>query len=161
MVKIDGKEVRGWIPKSEEEDRSFKNLLSARMGLGSGWMMNTKEGLEALQVRLEAAGEVMGTTTATRNKNKFKILDDIRKMATEAAKFRIPIWEKHEKLDGNLVSVRMQCPTGKIVQRLVVKKLWIAGRAGEDRRVDGGCEGPLRKMLRRRRWDFGRAGRKD
>ena len=93
VVKIDGKEVRGWIPKSEEEDRSFKNLLSARMGLGSGWMMDTKGGLEALQVRLEAAGEVMGTTTATRNKNKFKILDDIRKMATEAAKCRNPIQE--------------------------------------------------------------------
>ena len=30
-----------------------------------------------------------------------------------------------------------------------MKKLWVAGRAGEDRRVDGGGEGPLRKLLRR------------
>ena len=48
-------------------------------------------------MRLEAAVEVMGTTTATRNNNKFKIPDDIRKMATEAAKCMNLIQEKHEK----------------------------------------------------------------
>ena len=43
------------------------------------------------------------------------------------------------------------------MQRPVVKKLWVAGRASEERRVDERCEGPLRKMLRRQRRDFGGA----
>ena len=42
-------------------------------------------GLEVLQARLEGAvAEVKATTTATRNRNNFKILDEIREMAAAA-----------------------------------------------------------------------------
>ena len=48
-------------------------------------------GLEALQARLEeSAAEVKATTTATRNKNKFKVSRRDQKMATEAAKCKNP-----------------------------------------------------------------------
>ena len=56
-------------------------------------------------MRLEGA-EVKATTTATRNKNKFKIPDEIRKMATEAVKCENPIqwkkfWKNTESPKGN------------------------------------------------------------
>ena len=50
-----------------------------------------KRELEALQERLEvAAAAVKATTTATRNKNKFMIPDEIREMAA-AAQYRDPL----------------------------------------------------------------------
>ena len=86
-------------------------------------------------------------------RNMFKILDEIRKTATETEKCRNPIQTEGpwKKLDGKLM------PEWEIVLRPVVKKLWVAGRASEERRVDERCEGPLRKMLRRQRRDFGGA----
>ena len=53
-------------------------------------------------------------------------------------------------------------PRNKIVQRFVVKKLWVAGRASEDREQwSKEVKGPLRKMLRRRRRDTRGAGGED
>ena len=49
-----------------------------------------KRELEALQERLEVAAAVKATTTATRNKNKFMIPDEIREMAA-AAQYRDPL----------------------------------------------------------------------
>ena len=55
------------------------------MGLGDEFGDGQEEGLDALQARLEeAAAEVKGT----RHKNKFKIPDEVRMMATAAAKCR-------------------------------------------------------------------------
>ena len=53
------------------------------------------DGLAALQERLEeAAAAVIATTTALRNKNKFTVPDEIREMASEAAKCRDPVKRK-------------------------------------------------------------------
>ena len=51
----------------------------------------------SLQGRLEAAA-VNATTMASRNKNQFKVLDEIREMA-EAAKCRNPVLRK-DLLEG-------------------------------------------------------------
>ena len=72
-------------------------------------MNDAQEGhLQALQARLEeAAAEVKATMMATRNMNKFKIPDEIRKMATETAKSRIlsrrESFGKHGKTEGNVM----------------------------------------------------------
>ena len=49
---------------------------------------NGNEGLVVLQERLEEAAAVKATTTATKNKKKFMILDEIREMTALAAKCR-------------------------------------------------------------------------
>ena len=84
-------------------------------------------GLEALQARLEeAAAKVKATVTATSVKNKFKVPDEIRKMATEAAKCRNPAQRKLRKKGGEArkkFDARAGAlPRSKIVQRLVVEK---------------------------------------
>ena len=62
----------GWIPKSEDEKQKFSR----------GWVDDGQEGCsEVLHERLEGTAAVKATTTATRNKNTFKISDQIRKMA--------------------------------------------------------------------------------
>ena len=55
--------------------------------------------VDSLQERLEAAAAVKATTTATRNKNKFQVPAVIRKMATEAAKCRNPIFGKELRVN--------------------------------------------------------------
>ena len=68
------------------------------LGLATGWEEGEgREGLISLQERLEEAeaeAAVKATTMATRNKNKFKIPAEIRKLATEAARGRNPILRK-------------------------------------------------------------------
>ena len=51
-------------------------------------------GLEFLQETLKEAAVVKATTTATTNKNKYKISMEIRRMATAGAKCRNPALEK-------------------------------------------------------------------
>ena len=74
---------KGWagrIPKSENARREFCPWGSR------GWVDDEREGeLASLQERLEeAAATVKAMTMATSNKNKFTILAQIRKLATEA-----------------------------------------------------------------------------
>ena len=83
------------------------------------------------------AAAVKATTTATGSENKFKIRDEIRQMATEAAKCGNPVlWKdlrkKARQVLGEFDARVGALPRGKIVQRPVVKKLWRAGRAIED-----------------------------
>ena len=102
-------------------------------------MHDSQEGcLEALQARLEeAAAEVKATTTATRNKNKLKVSDEIKTMQN----CRNPLLKSRTEFDDRVGAP----PRGNIVRRPVVKKLWINGRACEDREewmveVGGHCE---------------------
>ena len=78
-------------------------------------------GLESLQARLEkAVTSVKATSTAVRDKSKFKILDDLREMA--AANYR----DLMSQGLGLSLWVTM-------VRRPTEKQLWINGRVSEDR----------------------------
>ena len=91
---MDGKELKvkkakkgwaGWIPQTENDRQKFQELVHCPAG-SCEWMNDCGEGgLEVSQARLEgAAAEVKATTTANRNKNKFKIPNEIREMAAAA-----------------------------------------------------------------------------
>ena len=102
VVKIDGKELRvkkgkkgwaGWIPKSEGEKLKFQELVLCPNG-SRDWINDGGQGaLETQQARLEGAA-VKATATASRNKNKFKIPDEIREMAAAAQCRRDPLKKK-------------------------------------------------------------------
>ena len=86
---------------------------------------------------------VEATTTASRNRNKLFVPDDIRGLATEAAKCRDPARRKllrksARKARREFEASRAVLPRGTVIHRLVVTKLWINGRASEDR--DGWTE---------------------
>ena len=72
-----------------------------------------------------------------RDKNKFKILAEIRRMITEAARCKIIILRKNlgepGKPDDNLMPGWVRVPMAQIVQRPFVKELWVAVRSSEDR----------------------------
>ena len=97
------------------------------------------DGPVALQERLEdAAAAVKATTTAMRKQNKFTVRDEIGEMAAEAAKFTNPMRRKSlrkaaRKARREFDAGRAVLPGGKVVRRPVVTKLWINGRASEDR----------------------------
>ena len=84
--------------KSEDEKRKFQEFVLCP-NWSRDWVGGGQEGgLEALQAKLEdAAAKVKATTTATSNKNKFKVPDEIRKMATETATCRNPAQRKLRK----------------------------------------------------------------
>ena len=75
-----------------------------------------------------------------------------------------PYVEESAQEDSQESQTRIRCVVGafprrKTVQRPVVKKFWVAGRAREDtEEMDGGAEGALREMLRRKGRDLGGAG---
>ena len=104
-------------------------------GVGDG----QEGGLEALQARLEeAATNVKANTRATKNKNKLKVPDETRVMATAAAKcrnlfLRKELRKKARKARREFDARVSALPTGNIVRRPHVKKLQVDGRASEDR----------------------------
>ena len=70
------------------------------------------EGLVAFQARLEEeAAAVKATTTATENKNKFMIPDEIREVAAAAAKCRDPVRRCCENTPAKLAERSM--PAGE------------------------------------------------
>ena len=148
VVKIDEKEMRekrekkgwaGWTPVSEDEERKFKELYLCFDGSRSWCDDDTVTGLEALQARVEgAAVEIKATTLASRNKNKFMVPEEIREMASLAAKCRDParrkvLRKKAQKARGEFDARMGALPRGKVVKKPVVMKLWVNGRATEDR----------------------------
>ena len=92
-----------------------------------------------MQARLEGAVVVVkATTMASRNKNKFMVPDDIREMAGLAAKCRDPakrrvLRKKAQKARRELDARMGALPRGTVVKKPVVTKLWVNGRATEDR----------------------------
>ena len=121
-----------------------------------------------LQARLEeAAAEVDARTTATSNTNKFKVPDEIRTMAAANSRnlflrkdLRKNAQEAKREFDTRVGGPfpREDCAetsceeTGEEMQRTCL--------CGQ-RRLDGGGEGPLRKMLRRKRRDVRGASGED
>ena len=93
----------GWIPRSEAEKNKFQELVLYPGGDRTETCEDESDGLAALQGRLEeAAAAVKAATTASRNRNKFSVPDDIRVMAAEAAKYRDPVRRKLlRKIHGN------------------------------------------------------------
>ena len=86
----------------------------------------------------ETAAQVKATTTASRNNKKYKLPDEIRKMSALAAQCRDPVRKKvlrklahkaRREFDARVGAL----PRGKIVTKPVVTKLWVNGRATEDR----------------------------
>ena len=82
--------------------------------------------------------EVKATTLASRNKNKFMVPDEIRELASVAAQCRDPV--KRRVLRRKAQKARREfdarvgaLPRGKVVKKPVVTKLWVNGRANEDR----------------------------
>ena len=90
-------------------------------------------------MRLEdAATAVKAPTTAMVNKNKFTVPDEIRETAAVAAKCRDPVRRTSlrkvaRKSRREFDAGRAVLPGGNVVHRPVVTKLWINGRASEDR----------------------------
>ena len=97
------------------------------------------DGLEALQSRLQqAVGQVKATTMVSRNRKKFAVPDEIREMAALAARCRDPVRrnvsrKKAQKARREFEAKVGALPRGKIIRRPMVTKLWVNGRATEDR----------------------------
>ena len=86
----------GWVSRSDEETLKFKTWASCPGGSRAWVDCRQDRRLVSLQGRLEAAAV---NATASRNKNKFKVLDEIREMA-EAAKCRNPVSRKDLRKEG-------------------------------------------------------------
>ena len=83
--------------------------------------------------------EIKDTTMTSRNKNKFMVPEEIRELASLAAKCRDParrrVLRKKAQIAGGEFDARMGAlPWGKVVKKPVVTKLWVNGRATENRR---------------------------
>ena len=121
------------------EEKKFKGLSLCPDGWRSWIGDENEDGLEALQSRLEVSvAQTKATTTASRNNQKFMVPDEIREMSALAAQCRDPVRRKvlrkkarkaRREFDARVGAL----PRGKTVKRPVVKKLWINGRASEDR----------------------------
>ena len=124
----------GWTPVSADEERKFKELCLCPEGSRSWCDANEVSGLEALQARLEGvAVEVKSTALTFRNKNKFMVPEEIRELASVAAQCRdlVKRGRRYRKRAEN--SMPEWGPRGKVVKKPVVTKLWVNGRATEDR----------------------------
>ena len=138
-IKRGKKSWAGWTPVSDVEEKKFQELSLCPDGTRS-WIDDvTESGLVALQSRPEGTvAQVKATTTASRNNKKFKVPGEIRKMSTLAAQCRDPVRRKvlrklaqkaRREFDARVGAL----PRGKIINNPVVTKLWVNGRATEDR----------------------------
>ena len=117
---------QGGLLRLRRRGRSSRGKCYVLRILGPGFAMDRK-GRDTLQERLEeAAVTVKATRTATRNKNKFNIPVEIRKMATGAAKCRNLVLRKElrkkarkarREFDGRVGAL----PRGKTIQSPVVQ----------------------------------------
>ena len=98
-----------------------------------------EDGLALLHDRLVAAvAEIKATTTSTRSGNKFCVPEEISQMASDAAKSRNPVRRRHlrkiaQKARREFEAGKAVLPRGNVINRPVVTKLWVNGRANEDR----------------------------
>ena len=96
------------------------------------------EGLVLLHDRLvKAAAEIKATTTSSRNQKKFCVPEEIRQMASNAAKCRDPVRRRHLrkialKSRREFEAEKAVLPRGKVINRPVITNLWVNGRASED-----------------------------
>ena len=100
------------------------------------WETEDGEGLILQHDRLvKAAAEIKATTTSSRNK-KF-VPEEIRQMASNAVKCMDPVRRRHlrkiaQKARRDFEAGKAVLPRGKVINRPVVTKLWVNGRASED-----------------------------
>ena len=93
-----------------------------------------EEGLVLLHDRLVGvAAEIEVSTTSSRNRNHCCVLEEIRQMASDAAKSGDPVKRRHlrkiaRKARREFEAGRAVLPRGK-----VITKLWVNRRASEDR----------------------------
>ena len=129
----------GWIPRSEVEKSKFQELVLCPSEGRAEIREEEHDGLAVLQDRLEkAAAAIKATTTALQNENKFAVPDEIREMGGEAAKCRDLVRRKLLRKSARKARRVFEAgtavlPGGKVIHRPVVTKLWINGRASEDR----------------------------
>ena len=86
---------------------------------------------------MAAVAEIKATTTSSRNKNKFCVPEEIR-TASDASKSRDPVRRRHlrkiaQKARREFEAGKAVLPRGMVINRPVVTKLWVNGRASEDR----------------------------
>ena len=116
-------------------------VLCPRSDHGEGDPRETEEGsgtaLSTLQAG-RAAAEIRATTTSSRNRNKFCVPEEVRQMASDAVKSRDAVRIRFlrkiaRKARREFEAEKAVLPRGKVINRLVVTKLWVTGRASEDR----------------------------
>ena len=85
-----------------------------------------------------AASEIKATTTSSRNRKKFCVPEEIRRLACDAAKCRDTV--RRRRLRKIAMRARREFEAGKavlrrgkVINRPVVTKFWGNGRASEDR----------------------------
>ena len=161
ITRIEGRELQtkkcvkrwaGWTPVSEAEKAKFQELVVCpRSDHNDAAQRDAEEGegLALPQDRLVgAAAEVRATTTSSRNRNKFCVLEDIRKMASDAATCRNPVKKKH--LRKIVREARREFEAGRAVLPRRKKKqtsgheaLGQRSRQRGQRRVDRRGQSPL------------------
>ena len=136
------KGLAGWAPVSEAEKSEFQELvLRPRSDHDEADPCETDEGdgLILLHDRLlTAAAEIEAITTSSRNRNKFCVPEEIRQMASDAAKCRDSVRRRHLRKIAHKARREFEAgkgvpPRGKVINRPVITKLWVNGRASEDR----------------------------
>ena len=150
-TRIEGRELRtkkgakgwtGWTPKSGVEKVTFQELALCPRSDRDQAVPRGKdddEGLVLPHERLvDAAAAFKATTTASRNRNKFCMPDEIRDISSEAAKCRNPVRKKELRKMARearraFEAGRAVLPREKVIHRPVVTKRSVDGRAREDR----------------------------
>ena len=88
----------GWTPVSEAEKAKFQELVLCPRSDYSETALRGAEDDEGFVLLHDwlvgAAAEVKATTTSTRNRNTFCVPEEIRKMASDAAKCQNPVRKK-------------------------------------------------------------------
>ena len=100
---------------SEEGEKrgGLQELCLCPEGSRSWCDANEVSGLEALQTRLEgAAVDVKASSLASRNKNKFMVLEEIRELTSVAAQCRDPVKREGLEEEGTESVQRIRCQCG-------------------------------------------------
>ena len=100
---------------------------------------------------LGAAAEILATITSSRNRNKFCVPEDIRQMASEAAKSRDPVRGRHLRKIAQKARREFEAVESGVTQREgsrpVVTKLWVNGHASCEGCLVVGCDhGPQEEV---------------
>ena len=148
ITKVEGREFKtkrrvkgwaGWAPVSEAEKAEFQELvLRPRCDRGESDPRDIEEGdgLVLLHDKLVAtAAEIKATKTSSRNRNTFCVLEEIRQMTFDAAKSRDPVRRRHLRKIAQKARREFEAglARGKVINRPVITKVWVNGRACEDR----------------------------
>ena len=144
VVKIDGREMRvrkgkkgwgGWTPVSEDEERKNKELCLCPDGSRSWCDDDAVSGLEALQANGRSCCGDQDYYVSIQEQQQ---VHGAREMASLPAKCRDParkkvLRKKAQKARRDFDARMGALPRGTVVKKPVVTKLWVNGRATENR----------------------------